>query len=133
MEQDGMNAQRAVEAAMAVLDAFMVAFNGGDQSAFDDTLNYPHVRFASGKVVVLEQPGIHRLENFRAHAAADNWARSRWDERTVIHASADKVHLDTRFSRYRADGSLIATYRSLYIVTCIDGHWGIQARSSYAQ
>ena len=54
------------------------------------------------------------------------------DERRVVHASPDKVHLDVQFSRWRADGSLIGRYRSLWIVTARAGRWRVQARSSFA-
>ena len=33
---------------------------------------------------------------------------------------------------YGEDGSLIGRYPSLWIVTCQDGHWGVQGRSSWA-
>jgi hypothetical protein len=42
------------------------------------------------------------------------------------------VHLKVAFSRWRADGSLIGRFETIYIVTLQDGHWGIQARSSFA-
>ena len=42
------------------------------------------------------------------------------------------VRFDTQFSRYRADDSIIVSYTSFYVVTFLDGKWGIQARSSYA-
>ena len=50
----------------------------------------------------------------------------------MINATDDKVHLAVQFSRWRADGSLIGRYKSLWIVTLVDGKWGIQARSSFA-
>jgi hypothetical protein len=62
----------------------------------------------------------------------DGWARSQWDERTPIHVGSDKVHLKVAFSRWRADGSLIGRFETIYIVTLQDGHWGMQARSSFA-
>lgn len=49
-----------------------------------------------------------------------------------MHAGPDKVHFDVQFTRYRADGTVIGAYKSLWIVTRIEGHWGVQARSSYA-
>ena len=64
--------------------------------------------------------------------AGDGWARSQWDERTPIHVGRDKVHLKVAFSRFRADGSLIGRFETIYIVTLQAGHWGIQARSSFA-
>ena len=50
----------------------------------------------------------------------------------MIHAGADKVHIDTRFVRYRADGSELGAFDSIYVVTREDGHWGVKARSSFA-
>jgi hypothetical protein len=50
----------------------------------------------------------------------------------VIHAGPDKVQFDTRFARFRPDGSLISAFDSIYIVTLQDGRWGVQGRSSYA-
>ena len=43
-----------------------------------------------------------------------------------------KVHLDTHFARFRKDGSVLGGFDSIYIVTKLDGKWGIQGRSSYA-
>ena len=60
------------------------------------------------------------------------WARSAWEKREIIHASGDKVHINTRFVRYRADGSVLGAFDSIYIVTKQDGHWGIKIRSSFA-
>lgn len=117
--------------AMAVMDAYMAAINAGDEAAANAAFNFPHVRLASGKVAVLEKRGDYKLEAFRARAG-EGWARSQWDERAPIHVGADKVHLKVAFSRWRADGSLIGRFDTIYIVTRQDGHWGIQARSSFA-
>jgi hypothetical protein len=119
-----------VAAAQGRLDAFMAAFNARDLGAFEATFNFPHVRFASGKVTIIN-PGYHKPEMFERGPLAE-WDHSAWQRRDVIHAGADKVHLDTRFARYRKDGSLIGGFDSIYIVTLVDGRWGIQGRSSYA-
>ena len=55
-----------------------------------------------------------------------------WDYKKVIHSSEKKVHLDVQFSRYREDGTLIGSFKALWVVTNQDGHWGVQARSSFA-
>ena len=118
-------------AALAALDAFMAALNRGDEAALNGTLHFPHVRIASGRVTVWDTAGSYRIADFLGRAG-EGWHASRWDERTVVHAGPDKVHLAVQFSRGRADGSLIGRYRSIYIVTLVDGRWGIQARSSFA-
>jgi hypothetical protein len=119
-----------IAAAQRCLDDFMAAFNARDLAAFEKTFNFPSVRLASNTLVVIE-PGYHKPDMFERGALAD-WHHSAWQRREVIHAGADKVHLDTRFTRYRADGSVIGSFDSIYVVTCEGGHWGIKARSSFA-
>lgn len=121
-----------VAAAMAVLDRFMTAFSASDEPGIRASFNFPHVRFHGGKVTVFMNPEDFNLGFFRSSADAKDWAESVWDERQVINSSAEKVHFNTQFSRLRADGSVIASYRSIYIVTRVDGKWGIQGRSSFA-
>ena len=121
-----------VAAAMTALDAFMAALNARDEKGINDSFNFPHVRFASGTVAIYEKRGDYGFEGFMARTDA-GWAMSAWDERTVVHAGPDKVHLAVRFSRLDGQGRVLGSYRSLWIVTCDkDGHWGVQARSSFA-
>ncbi len=61
-----------------------------------------------------------------------NWHHSVFDSKQVLHTSDSKVHVAVQFTRYDADDRAIATYQAVYVVTCVDGHWGIQARSSFA-
>ena len=119
-----------IAAAQNRLDAFMTAFNARDVTAYEATFNFPHVRFASGQVTIIN-PGFHKSDMFTTGSLSD-WDHSAWLRREVIHASPDKVHIDTRFARYRKDGSLIAAFDSIYIVTRVNGRWGIQGRSSFA-
>lgn len=123
-----------VAAAQKVLDDFMTAFNGRDVAAFEATFNFPSVRLASGRLVMLNK-GDMTPERFNEGALAE-WDHSAWDRREVIHAGPDKVHIDTRFTRYRKDGSVIGGFDSVYVITREDGpdgpHWGVKIRSSYA-
>jgi hypothetical protein len=120
----------AIAAATKCLDEFMAAFNARDLAAWEATFNFPSVRLASNTLVVIE-PGFHRPEMFERGALAE-WDHSAWERRDVIHAGPDKVHFDTRFTRYRADGSVIGGFDSIYVVTCENGHWGVKCRSSFA-
>jgi hypothetical protein len=124
--------EEAVDAAMATLDEFMLAFNARDMDAWSATLNYPHVRFASGSVTVYATRADFSSRLPFQSLAEIGWDHSHWLSRTPILASPEKVHLSTVFQRYNADNELIGTYQSLYIVTKVDGQWGIQARSSMA-
>jgi hypothetical protein len=122
--------EAAVGAALAVLDRFMAALNAGDEAALLGTLHFPHYRLSGGRMRVWDQPGAY-FGDFLARAGAD-WHHSGWDFRKVIAAGAAKVHLDVQFTRYRADNSVIGSFRSLWIVTKDGERWAVVARSSFA-
>jgi hypothetical protein len=109
----------------------MSAWNRKDLAAWERTFHFPHYRLASGKMTVLDRPGLQDATSIWASVGSD-WHNSRWDRRRIVHSSADKVHVDTKFTRCRTDGSVIGSFESLYIVTKEDGHWGVKMRSSFA-
>ena len=121
-------------AAVRVTDEFMAAFNARDMKAHFATFHFPHVRIASGAVRVFATPAEleSNPERYGSREVEKGWARSAWDSREVIHAGADKVHLAVQFTRYGADERPINTYRAVYVITKLDGRWGIQCRSSFA-
>ena len=126
-----MSDDPAIAGAEACLDAFMTAFNARDREALAKTFHYPSIRLHSNRVTILDGPSFFVPDHWERRVGRD-WHHSAWDRRDVIHAGADKVHFDTRFTRYRADNSVIGHYDSIYIVTCEDGRWGIRCRSSFA-
>jgi len=118
--------------ALATLDRFMHAFNDQDIKAWAATLHYPHVRFASSQVMIYDSAATFQDRSVFPALQAAGWHHSLWTSRTITLSSDTKVHIDTEFERQNADNHTIGRYRSLYIVTKKDGHWGIQARSSLA-
>ncbi len=129
----------AVAEARAAMDGFLAAFNAEDVVAIQNRwFNFPHVRFASGKVRVWQTPEDYAANLVWQQRDANKgesagWARTAFDLVEVIDSGPAKVHFRVQFTRYRADDSAIGTYRSLYIVTLQDGKWGIQGRSSWAE
>jgi hypothetical protein len=120
--------------AIAVAHAYNDAFVARDWAGQAAQLNYPHVRIASGRVLIIGSAAQYVAEapEIAQRVVEAEWRRSTLDETVVIHSSPDKVHLAVQFTRFDGQGNRLATYRALWIVTCQDGHWGIQARSSYA-
>ena len=118
--------------AMRVLDEFMAAWNARDPGRLAATCNFPHVRIAGGRLTIWQTPSEFEKEHLSSVPLQRNWHYSSWDGRKVVQSSNDKVHLALSFTRYDAKGIKIATYQSLYVVTKQDGHWGVQARSSFA-
>ena len=124
----------AITGARAALEGFMEAFNREDAEAIRSRwFHFPHVRFHSGKVTVMATPADYHTLVWVRTGQSVGWGRSAWDYQEVIDAGADKVHFRVQFTRYRADGMAIGSYRSLYIVTLKDNRWAIQARSSWAE
>lgn len=117
-------------AALAVLDRHIAALNARDPDAIAATLHFPHYRLAGSGMRIWDGPERY-FTDFRERAGGD-WHHSAWDFRNLIAASPDKVHLDVQFTRYRADGSAIGSYRSIWVVTQLYGRWAAQLRSSFA-
>jgi hypothetical protein len=120
----------SIAAAMEVLDRHIAALNAADAPAIAATLHFPHYRLAGTRMQVWETPERY-FDDFRARAG-QGWHHSVWDFRNVIAAGADKVHVDLQFTRYRSDNSVLGTYRSLWVISRIDGRWAAQLRSSFA-
>jgi hypothetical protein len=121
----------ATSAARKAVEAFFAGFNNRSDDGMRAAMNFPHVRLASGRVRTVE-----RAEDFATPfdrlTEVEGWHHSTLDACEVVHAGADKVHFDVTFSRYHDDGTRYATHRSLWVMTKLDGHWGVQARSSFA-
>ena len=123
----------AVRQAREVMDGFMLAFNAEDADAMRKRwFNFPHVRFHGGRVTIMERPEDFHSTVWERLGEAKGWARTAWDYVELVDAGPDKVHFRVQFTRYRADGSAMGSYKSLYIVTLQNGRWGIQGRSSWA-
>ena len=120
--------------AVAAIEDFMAALNARDDAALYDLLHLPHVRVSGAGVAIWHDRAeleATYLRDFYARAGPD-WHHTILDSTEVLHSSEHKVHVLIQFTRCDAAGAAIATYRSLWIMTGMDGHWGAQARSSFA-
>jgi hypothetical protein len=118
-------------AIVAAIQSYVDALNRRDLDGVRAAFHFPHVLFGAGRVVHYPAASDLSFAAFDARVAQHGWARSTWDGHRAVLAGPEKVHLDVWFTRWRADGSAIGQHHSLYIVTRVDGRWGIQARSSY--
>lgn len=116
-----------------VLDNYLTTFNKKDLKGWESTYQFPHYRLASGKMTVLEKAGLRDSSKVFGPLIKAGWDYSKWDHRNIVQASDNKVHVDTKFTRYRKDGSRVASYESLYVLTKEQGKWGVKLRSSFAE
>lgn len=115
------------QAALAVVDRYLAALNARDTAGIRDAFNFPHFRIrADGELVRYETPGDYDFQAFFSRTGPDGWDHTKWDSTKVVFATRGKAHVAVDFTRYRADGSIIGRYFSLYVVTHLEAHWGIQ-------
>ncbi len=111
----------------------MTAFNARDPIAWAATLNYPHLRIASGEVQAWEtEEEFAGWMDFDAFAERFGWDHSEWNEIEAIQVAENGANVALTFSRYNTDDEVISTFNTLYLVTNENGRWGIRARSSFA-
>ena len=124
----------STDAAVSAISSFMAALNARDTDALLDLLHLPHIRISGGGVAIWhdrEELEANYLRDFYARAG-DDWHHTVLDSTQVLHSSEHKVHVLIQFTRCDAEGSVLSTYRSLWIMTHVKGRWGAQARSSFA-
>lgn len=115
--------------AYQVTDDFMRTFNSRNPEAWAATFHFPSVRIASGNVRIINSAAD--LDPF-GNLEAGGWHHSDWSRREVVQCGPTKAHMLTTFTRYRADGSVLSQFDSLYIVEFKNNRWGLTARSSFA-
>lgn len=120
------------QAALEVLEKYLEALNAQDSAAMRDCFHFPHFRFPGGRAQVFDTAEDYSIDHFLTRDDTQGWAYTKWDYRRMVHGDAGKVHFDVQFTRYRADDTVLGTYKSLWVVTNRDGTWGVMARSSYA-
>ena len=120
-------------AAIAAAQRFIDAFNAQDHEALADTLNYPHIRLANGAfaTIATREAFIERSRAGKAHLETEGWDHTTVEAIDAVHAGDDKVHLALSVDRRHANGTVYKHFETLWIATRVDGHWGIQFRSSY--
>ena len=116
--------------AYQVTDDFMRTFNTKDAVQYGAVFHFPSVRIASGNVTIINGP--QDLEASFTRLGEQGWDRSDWARRQVVQCGPTKAHMLTTFTRYRADGSVLSQFDSLYIIEFKNNRWGLTARSSFA-
>jgi hypothetical protein len=116
-------------AARKVIEAYFPLFSRRDAKGLLAVVNFPHIRVtASGTTIIpsaKEWTGDPTpLEKYYDHTELDSL--------TFVQSDAGKAHALVRFSRYKQDGTKYISYPTLWVVTKVNGHWGIQVRSTFA-
>ena len=130
MTEDRTGESQAIDAAHQVMAAHISALNSRDQAAIAASLHFPHVRLSGTRLKVWETPDSY-FADFLARAGGE-WHHSSFEDIRLVRAAPDKVHLDAEIRRFAADGRLITSFRSLWVITHENGRWAAKMRSSFA-
>jgi hypothetical protein len=115
--------------ALEAMERFITTFNSRNAKDWSESLQYPHVRPSARRDPIIFQTA----EEYAAGVNFDRpirmgWDHSEWDSKEVLHVSPNKVHAAGQYTRYTAEGEKIMSNIVTYIITMINGTWGIQAR-----
>jgi hypothetical protein len=119
---------------------FFRADKAKDGEAWAAANSYPHVRITPTTKLVgmdakstsffVETPEEYAAEADWTEREATGWVGTKGRQPVRFHESPDKVHLLGGWTRYNKDDEPIRSNRVTYIMTKVDGSWGIQARFS---
>ena len=94
----------------------------------DSTLHFPHVMLSGAERLVWPNAGQHPADFFEK-LKASGWQSTQYETQEPVLVSHDKVHFVVTYTRRAADGSVLSRHKNLWIVTRINGQWGIALRS----
>lgn len=126
IEANGV-ALRTREALLA-LDRYLETWNSRIPAIWATSLHYPHVRPGAGPFEVYQDAREYASSVNFEQTLRTGWHHSEWVSRRVLQVGVDKVHIAGSWRRFTADGTPQATSAITYVVTNVNGHWGILSR-----
>ena len=122
--------KEAVDAAVSWNDD---GFNKRDKHICTSLLNYPHIRLWKNKFSIFKnkQDFLDGFDKQTENLKKEGWDHTVTLEIKVVQSDESKVHLLLHQSRRNSDDVEYHNFHTLWIMTNIEGKWGIQFRSSF--
>lgn len=121
---------RAILEATSAFYDFFDAFNAEDHDALFEVNHVPQVMLNGDFFITgLNRESPLLAVNFAGLRARESWAFSVAEELEVIHAMPGKVVFQMEFERFNSNGDKYRRVPALWVLTQIDGKWGVQFRS----
>lgn len=122
------NVENMTEGALYCMDKFSHCFEREDLNGMDKCCHFPHFILSGNQVICWEKPGQLTLDFFLS-LKKQGFLKTVVDYREVILVSENKVHVKYGYSRIAVDGTVMSKHDNVWILTCLNGIWGIQVRS----
>ena len=110
-------------------------FNERNRDICIEAMHFPHVRLWKNTFSIFHvaEDFLKGFDKQTADLEKESWGRTVTLDIKVIQSSDDKVHLTLQQSRRDKENREYHNFVTLWIVTKIEGKWGIQFRSSFLE
>lgn len=127
-----------MDEARQALDRHIQTIMDRDLEAYRETLNYPftyqNYNGVAQNIDSSHDLGVTAEPPWEIILKTDpNWLRSDFDKIEEIASSVSSVVYKVYFRRLDKSGKDDGVYLAIWIVTCKDGHWGLQFRHNLGQ
>ena len=107
------------------MERYVGHFNAEDLEQYQDTFEFPAVRFTGGVLEILSDPAVP-MANFE-NIKKTGWVTSRIDSITVLSESAEAALVEFSFSRMDASGNAFFNSTGHYGLVNTDDGWKIRS------
>ena len=124
-----------IQEAISVANRWNDAFNVGDVETQTSHMHFPHLRLSGDNEFQSYKDAddfcVRHKNVFKRLIEREGWHHTTSLSVDAVQMGAEKVHLTIRQSRRHEDGTEYKVFDTFWIVTKIDGRWGLQFRSSF--
>ena len=108
-------------------------FNKRDRKISVDLMHFPHVRLWNNQFSIFnsEEEFLKGFDLQTQKLDQEGWTHTVTKDIQAVQSDKSKVHLLLLQSRRNKDDIEIENFQTLWIMTKIDGKWGIRFRSSF--
>ena len=108
-------------------------FNKRDRKISVDLMHFPHVRLWNNQFSIFnsEEEFLKGFDLQTQKLEQEGWTHTVTKDIQAVQSDKSKVHLLLLQSRRNKDDIEIENFQTLWIMTKIDGKWGIRFRSSF--
>ncbi|MCH2310024.1 MAG: hypothetical protein MK345_03055 [SAR202 cluster bacterium] len=108
-------------------------FNKRDRKISVDLMHFPHVRLWNNQFSIFnsEEEFLKGFDLQTQKLEQEGWTHTVTKDIQAVQSDESKVHLLLLQSRRNKDDIEIENFQTLWIMTKIDGKWGIKFRSSF--
>ena len=107
------------------MERYVGHFNAEDLEQYQETFEFPAVRFTGGVLEILSDPAVP-MANFE-NIKKTGWVTSRVDYITVLSESAEAALVEFSFSRMDASGNAFFNSTGHYGLVNTDDGWKIRS------